>query len=700
MTAVDTRAAAGTRTAMIYETSIRHVRREPIENEFTYRSYSWFVDIDALPSLPGPLAPFAKIDAADHVGDPSATLRANLDDFLRAHGRVPVAGRITMLTNARVLGYVFNPLTVYWLHDGADNVEHVVAEVHNTYGERHRYLLDTDARGAARTSKEFYVSPFNDVSGEYAMRLPEPDGSLALSITLLRDGHPPFVAVMSGTGRSATTGRVLGVLARAPLAPHVVTARIRRQGIGLWARGLRTVPRPPVRGDVPAVVDRHGPLSTPLGPAVPPRSEGTRMTQYAVASTVDAERWPSIATAPVTVKARLAAPVADALFRRAAEHLAIRVEMPNGVVIGGGANDPTAPVMTIHRPRDFAARVGESGLIGFGEAYMAGDWDAPDLTAALGVFAERMATLIPKWLQRLRGLYIPKQPVSETNTTSNTRSNISRHYDLSNEMFELFLDETMTYSSALFPSLTPQPGWDDIAAAQRSKIDRLLDRAGVTAGTRVLEIGTGWGELAIRAAERGATVRSVTLSTEQLELACKRIDAAGHADRVQVDLLDYRLVDGEYDAIVSVEMIEAVGHQYWGEYFRTIDSLLAPGGKVAIQAITMPHERMLATRNTYTWVHKYIFPGGFLPSIRAIESITEKETTLRVRERLSIGDHYARTLRLWDERFHAHAEEARMLGFDDVFARMWHFYLCYSEAGFGSGYIDVQQILLERRSDR
>ncbi|MGU3431457.1 class I SAM-dependent methyltransferase [Actinomycetes bacterium M1A6_2h] len=413
---------------------------------------------------------------------------------------------------------------------------------------------------------------------------------------------------------------------------------------------------------------------------------------------LNAERWPGIARVPSGPKVRLAAPVAAALFRNAAARLPIRVQMPHGEVIGGGADDPHAPVMIVNRPADFAARVGDSGLIGFGEAYMAGDWDAPDLAAALGVFASRMATLVPEWLQRLRGLYIPKQPRAEKNTTKNTRSNISRHYDLSNEMFELFLDESMTYSSALFSSVTPAPTWDDFAEAQYAKIDRLLDRAGVTAGSRVLEIGTGWGELAIRAASRGASVRTVTLSTEQLELACKRIDAAGYSDLVQVDLLDYRLIDGQYDAIVSVEMIEAVGHQYWGEYFSTIDSLLAPGGKVAVQAITMPHERMLATRNTYTWVHKYIFPGGFLPSVRAIEDVTEKQTTLRVRERLSMGDHYAHTLRLWDERFASRVEEAALLGFDDIFARMWHFYLCYSEAGFRSGYIDVQQITLDRRS--
>ena len=415
-------------------------------------------------------------------------------------------------------------------------------------------------------------------------------------------------------------------------------------------------------------------------------------------SDVDTRNWPGIAYVPAGTKTRIAAPVADFLFRRAVGMLPVRARFDDGTEIGGGGTG--SPVMVIKRPADFAERVGQSGLIGFGEAYMAGDWDAADLTAVLEIFATRMATLIPQSLQRLRGLYVSKPPRAERNTTKNTRSNISRHYDLSNELFELFLDETMTYSSALFSETGRVDDGEPLADAQRRKIDRLLDRAGVREGSRVLEIGTGWGELAIRAAARGATVRSVTLSTEQQDLAAQRIAAAGYSEVAQVDLLDYRLVDGEYDAVVSVEMIEAVGHQYWGTYFQTIDKVLAPGGRVAIQAITMPHDRMLATRNTYTWVHKYIFPGGFLPSVRAIEEVTETQTNLRVRERLSMGDHYARTLRRWDEKFRAHSAATAELGFDDVFARMWHFYLCYSEAGFRSGYLDVQQIVLDRRGDK
>ncbi len=219
----------------------------------------------------------------------------------------------------------------------------------------------------------------------------------------------------------------------------------------------------------------------------------------------------------------------------------------------------------------------------------------------------------------------------------------------------------------------------------------------------MLEIGTGWGELAIRAARRGAVVHSITLSIGQKELAERRIAEAGLADRVTVELLDYRALVtagsphvAAYDAVLSVEMIEAVGYDFWTDYFQILDQLLAPGGHVGIQAITMRHDRMLATRNTYTWINKYIFPGGFLPSVDAIDQITRDHTTLRIADRLSFGSHYAETLRQWDERLLAQREAVTRLGFDETFVRMWHFYLDYSRAGFGSGYIDVNQIVLDR----
>ncbi len=427
-------------------------------------------------------------------------------------------------------------------------------------------------------------------------------------------------------------------------------------------------------------------------------------------------RWPGLDMAPSGVRAAVSAVVARRLFTAAVHRLPVTVvvETPHGhrQVLGRGG-----PTMIVHRPEEFFARLGRHGLIGFGEAYMTEAWDADDLAGFLTVLAADLPTLVPSSLQKARALVVARPPREQKSTAANSRNNIAHHYDLSNDLFATFLDETLSYSSALFDTPirehpTQQPGHlvaippggesatEPLVEAQVRKIERLLDRTGVGLGTRLLEIGTGWGELAIRAAQRGAVVRSVTLSTEQLALARARVAAAGVADRVQVELRDYRAVEerATYDAVVSVEMIEAVGHQFWPEYFGTLDRLLAPGGKIGIQAILMPHDRMLATRRTHTWINKYIFPGGFLPSVEAIEQVTREHTTLRVAERLSFGSHYAETLRRWDDAFGAASGRVRELGFDATFERMWHFYLEYSRAGFASGYIDVQQLTFARET--
>jgi cyclopropane-fatty-acyl-phospholipid synthase len=420
----------------------------------------------------------------------------------------------------------------------------------------------------------------------------------------------------------------------------------------------------------------------------------TVSTQHATPRIIDAARWPDIATATgPSVRAH----IARALFTAGVAKLPLRVRFPDGKLIGGGS--AAGPVMVLHRPRDFFRRFGASGLIGFGESYMAGDWDCADLTGLLTVFAANVGDLVPPWQQRLRQLAVRKQPSDDTQTREGARRNIGRHYDLSNDLFALFLDETMTYSSAVFetgPDGTPIASADLLAQAQRSKIDQLLDRAGVGPGCRLLEIGTGWGELAIRAARRGASVVTVTLSTEQQALAVRRVAEAGLAGQVSVELRDYRDIDGTFDAICSVEMLEAVGERYWDGYFTALDQHLAPGGRIALQTITMAHDRMLATRHTYTWIHKYIFPGGLLPSVTAIENSLTSATRLRITAREDLGPHYAETLKIWRERFCAHSDEVGRLGFDEVFHRMWTFYLSYSEAGFRAGYIGVSQLTLGR----
>ena len=432
---------------------------------------------------------------------------------------------------------------------------------------------------------------------------------------------------------------------------------------------------------------------------------------------IDIDRWPGLHLAPSGPKARVAASIARKIFQVATARLGIAVIVPNrddwsvdldsAAVRGAGTN---APTIVLHRPDEFFRRIGNDGLIGFGEAFQTGSWSSPDLGHLLTVMAGEITTIVPQWMQTMRALYVARAPRIHRNTVSQTRGNIAAHYDLSNDLFRTFLDPTMSYSSALFPSpVVTHPAYAeakaptavsaaDLEEAQGRKIERMLDQACVGAHTRVLEIGTGWGELAIRAARRGATVVSVTLSSEQKALADERIAAAGFAGAVDVQLKDYRQVTGTYDAVLSVEMVEAVGHEYWQTYFQKIDSLLAPGGRAAIQAITMPHDRMEATKYTYTWINKYIFPGGFLPSVQAIDEITRADTTLRVVDRLAFGQHYAETLRRWDTTFRAAREQVRTLGFDEVFERMWHFYLQYSRGGFASGYIDVNQITLTKEA--
>ncbi|MEU4496123.1 cyclopropane-fatty-acyl-phospholipid synthase family protein [Streptomyces sp. NPDC023998] len=407
-------------------------------------------------------------------------------------------------------------------------------------------------------------------------------------------------------------------------------------------------------------------------------------------ASVDARRWPDVAALPKYSRLRTA--VAERLVRHALGRLPLRVRLGGGHPVGHGG-----PLMDVRDPDALFLRVGACGLIGFGESYMAGEWEAHDLVGVLTVLAEHAATLVPEPLQRLRSAWAPRQPAPQRNTAEGARADVSHHHDLPNQLFALFLDETLSYSSALFRGFPAQHHL--LAAAQHRKIDRLLDLAQVGSGTQLLEIGTGRGELAIQAARRGARVLTVTRSREQQELAWRRIRGAGLQDRVTVLLRDYRKVLGRFDAIVSVETIEALGEEYWPEYFMTLDRLLAPGGRVALQAITMPHERLPASRGTYTWIQKYIFPGGLLPSTEAIEQLVARCTTLRVAERDGFGPHYAETLRLWRERFTAHAAEADALGFDETFRRMWTFYLAYSEAGFRSGYLDVQQLLLTKPGD-
>ncbi|MER6480677.1 class I SAM-dependent methyltransferase, partial [Streptomyces filamentosus] len=337
-------------------------------------------------------------------------------------------------------------------------------------------------------------------------------------------------------------------------------------------------------------------------------NSGPAAAPTACRADVDADRWPDVARLPSAAPARTA--LARHFVGRALDRLALTGPAT------GVRSSAVGPRLTLHDPDAFHRRIGRHGLIGFGESYMAGEWDSDDLAGALTVLAAHTDDLVPARLRRLRGLWVSARPTADRNTRTGARDNIQRHYDLSNDLFAAFLDPTLSYSSAVFTAFPARS--ESLASAQHRKIDRLLDLAGVGGNTRLLEIGTGWGELALRAAARGARVTTLTLSVEQAALARERIAAAGLADRVDVQLRDYRDIEGRYDAVISVEMIEAVGAEYWPSYFTALRHALAPGGRIALQAITMGHQQMLHTAATHTFISKYVFPGGLIPSREAI----------------------------------------------------------------------------------
>jgi cyclopropane-fatty-acyl-phospholipid synthase len=282
------------------------------------------------------------------------------------------------------------------------------------------------------------------------------------------------------------------------------------------------------------------------------------------------------------------------------------------------------------------------------------------------------------------------QRLRDANTLRGSRRNIGRHYDLSNDLYRVFLDESMTYSCGVFTSPT-----DTLEEAQRAKLDGICRRLGLQRGQHVLEIGSGWGSFAMHAAQHyGCRVTSITLSAEQQRLATERIAAAGLSDLVDIQFRDYRKMTGLFDHIISIEMLEAVGYEYFATFFRACDRLLKQHGRMFLQTITVPDQRFDSYRREFDWIRKYIFPGGCLASVAAVNETLKRHTTLQMEWMREIGTHYAPTLRHWRERFFAKLPEVRRLGFDDRFIRMWEFYLASCEAGFATRYIgDVQMVL-------
>jgi cyclopropane-fatty-acyl-phospholipid synthase len=395
----------------------------------------------------------------------------------------------------------------------------------------------------------------------------------------------------------------------------------------------------------------------------------------------------SVRAEPVAARGRLLERVAAATLERSLRGLAggmLEVELPGGRTQRFGAGPPVR--LEIHDPA-FFRRLATRGKLGFGESYTAGEWDADDLVALLELLL-RNADEAAARHARVRRMVELRPRLHRRNGLLRSRRNIAYHYDLGNELFALMLDETMTYSCAVFerPELT-------LAEAQRAKYARLCSLLDLGAGDHVLEIGCGWGGFAHYAAERhGCRVTGITISREQATAARDRTRG------LPVEILeqDYRTVDGTFTKVVSIEMIEAIGADQFGTFFATIDRVLAPGGRAAVQAILVPEQRWERYRRTPDWIERYVFPGCLIPSLEALTSAAARHSRLGIYAVDEIGEHYAETLRRWRTSFHEGIDEVRRLGYDRRFERTWDFYLAFCEAAFRTRALRDAQLLLAR----
>ena len=411
------------------------------------------------------------------------------------------------------------------------------------------------------------------------------------------------------------------------------------------------------------------------------------MTSRTLPPSSDAGAREKSARVPATARAALA------LLKRLRAGT-LTVHTPDGAThqASGAARPELHATLNVHDWSAFAATM-RTGDIGFAEGFMAGEWTTPHLADLLRLLLANRAVIEKAIYGSWWGSLLHRlQHALNRNTRRGSRKNISAHYDLGNAFYTLWLDETINYSSAWFDGDFAKP----LAQAQTAKLRRAIAATGVQPGQRLLEIGCGWGAVAESAARDGIAVVGLTLSTEQLAWAKSRLAHAGVAQHADLRLQDYRDVpDGPFDAIVSIEMFEAVGREYWDAYFQTLHKQLKRGGKACVQAIVIREDLFERYVSSADFIQRYVFPGGMLPSASLFVQHAQA-AGLRVVDKFAFGLDYAETLRRWRHAFLARVDDVRRQGFDDRFVRLWEFYLAYCEAAFDAGNTDVVQFTLQR----
>lgn len=648
----------------IYSGHVMHLRTRPVRHGFRYPVFFFALDLDELPELNRRYSWFGhnrvrpvSLHDRDYLHRGPEPIREKLGRVLEAHGCADRMHRVKLVTALRIFNYVFNPVSFYYVYDSDNALVCTVAEVNNTFYEKHIYVL-TDPGEAPKgflarytADKEFHVSPFFDRTGSYDFWMSPLGDALDIRVNLMREGSLALTARMTGTRKPLTTSSMALFFAAAPLRASITFPRIVWEAARLYYRkGLPVYQKP---------------IAT---------SEQTIR--------VKAPTWRQRACMTLILR-----------FLQSLDHGQLHLRLPEGDVHTFGPDDGEASVLHVH-DYQFFVRIMREGSIGFGESYMDGEWTTDDLPRLLTLLLKNLdhfkssgwgATRFSHWTNSLLHWF-------RTNTRTNSRKNIRAHYDLSNDFFQTFLDPTMTYSCAIFDDQD-----EDLQQAQYRKLDTIIRKAGIQAEQHVLEIGSGWGSFAIRAVQQtGCRVTTITLSQEQKRLAEERIAAAGLSERIEVKLCDYRDIEGQYDHIISIEMLEAVGHKFLPTYFQTCDRLLKPNGSVVLQVITIPEAYYETYRRGCDWIQKYIFPGGCLPSVHAMTNAINKSSRFMVEHLENYGMDYAKTISEWRERFSRASATLDRMGFDDMMRRTWLYYFAYCEAGFQARSINLHQVVLTR----
>ena len=672
--------------SMVVPASISHERFLSKSHRFEYRFMLLILDLDELKDIDrssklfgyNRLRPISIFDK-DYLTPGIAGIKSKLADLLRKRASInpdPDA-RVLLLTSGRAMGHVFNPVSFYFLYTRDGYLQTCVAEVNNTFGDKHVYILGSPDNPQQypvkfRAEKAFHVSPFFDISGEYAFSFSDIRKDIDISIILIKNSRPALEAKLrqSAPPEALQDSSFLKTWLFHPLAPNMTYPRILRQAAKLYfGKGLPVYTRPEPENPmtIRTMHDQTGLLD--------------RMARRLVLANLNKIR-----------KGRL------------------EMQMPDNTVHVFGQNESGPSCRIQIRDRHFFRKILKSEDVGLGEAYAMGMWTTDDLTMLMELLIMNMDSIsyMEDWGlpgRALHKLMIPARKMIPDNDIQGSRRNIQVHYDLSNEFFSCFLDPTMTYSCAVFEnpgemmSTGKRASSMELKKAQEHKYATVAKAAGISSGQTIVEIGCGWGGFALYAArELECIIHAVTISRNQHSYVKDKVNSHGLTDRIKVIFDDYRKLQGCYDALVSIEMLEAVGHKYHPHFFATVDRLLKPGGRACIQTITIMDQRYEAYRKTRDWISTYIFPGGLLPSLNRITSVLSRHTSLSVSGIKDIGLHYGPTLAAWRERFMTNWNSITALSpdFDDSFRRTWQYYFCSCQAAFNQRHIRNLQITLDR----